>query len=254
MKVTSFFNKARISSKLFLGSFFSLIYEPSTKVVILHQGRVGSTFFQDLLISSYGNTLNHLGEIYSFSRIPVFDDGTFFLDSLFSSRVGADIAVIELKYGIDNHLSLLGFHGMQSLFNKNYKFLLLSRKDKYKQAQSLLYAQYADTYHYTSTSIPTSNYCVRLTSPFFFSGNLFTSVQDLADYIVHNESLMIDFLLANNIDYDILFYEELVSMSSNYFLDFLPNYFPVVRNGFTHSRSSLIKSPLRYDELLFVED
>ena len=255
MNLKSLKNRWLFRLKFHYGNFLSKIYfkknsKSSNNFIILHQGRCGSTLLEKLLKNN--PNINNFSEIYSNSYIPMESNLEKIIDYL-SKTSSSNLNLFEIKYGIENHLSFsLNQQFRDFLKKEKAKIILLIRKNSIAQAKSSVYGNFTNqNFHFTEQDIFKKKKIIRVKSPFLLCGKFYTSINELADYIEKQTFLLKRYLDNININYEIIYYEELVSDKKslkNKISQILEN-----KNIEIAEKVKTIKSPINYDDLLFID-
>ena len=222
----------------------------SYNYLIMHQGRCGSTLLEKLLKNN--RNIKNFSEIYSNSYIPMESNIEKIIEYL-SNTSNSKLNLFEIKYGIENHLSFsLNQQFNDFLKKEKAKIILLIRKNTIAQAKSALYGNFLNqNFHFTKQDILKKKKIIKVKSPFLFCGRFYMNIDEVADYIDQQTFLLKKYLDNININYQIIYYEDLVGDKKS-----LKNKFSNIlkyENIDISEKVNTIKSPLNYDELLLID-
>ena len=241
--------------KFHYGHFLSIFFlkknsHKSNNYIIFHQGRCGSTLLEKLLKNN--QNIKNFSEIYSNSYIPMESNLEKIIEYL-SKTSASKINLFEIKYGIENHLSFsLNEQLIDFLKKDKVKIILLIRKNSIAQAKSLLYANFLNQkFHFTEQDFSKKKKIIRVKSPFLLCGRFYMNIEEVADYIDQQSLLLKRYLDNIKINYEIIYYEELVSDKK-----FLKNKISNImanKNIAISEKVNTIKTPINYDDVLFID-
>lgn len=255
MNLKSLKNRWFFRFKFHYGHFLSKLYfnknlDNSKNYIILHQGRCGSTLLENLLKNN--THIKNFSEIYSNSYIPMESNLGKIIKYL-SKTSPSKINLFEIKYGIENHLSFsLNQQFKDFLKKENVKIILLIRKNTIEQAKSSIYGNFLNQkFHYTEKDIIKKQKIIRVKSPFLLGGKFYMNIDEVAKYIDKQTLFLKRYLDNIKINYEIIYYEELVSDKQS-----LKNKISNIleqKNIEIAKKVKTIKNPINYDDLLFID-
>ena len=255
MNLKSLKNRWLFRFKFHYGHLLSKLYfkkksKKTLNYIILHQGRCGSTLLENLLKNN--RNIKNFSEIYSNSYIPMESNLEKIIEYL-SKTSDSKINLFEIKYGIENHLSFSLNQQFNDFLKKDKaKILLLIRKNTIAQAKSLLYGNFLNqNFHFTKQDIFKKKKVIRVKSPFLFCGRFYMNIEEVADYIDQQTILLKKYLDNINTNYQIIYYEDLVSDKKSLKIKF--SNILKYENIDISEKVKTIKSPLNYDDLLFID-
>ena len=256
MNLYSFKNRTRARIILFFGGLIRLLRGSNKKyrgnnILIFHQGRCGSTLLEKKLSGSISHDILHFSEIYSQSYIAM-ESGLHNMIAKLSLTTKINHKFYEVKYGIENHLSFSLENDLIKLVENNCKFVLLVRRDSISQAKSIIYGCYRNKdFHYKKNKKINFEKII-IKSPFLIGGRFYSDLNELAFHIDYQTEMMKKFFKKLSAKFEIIYYEDVESSDK------------IVENTLSKllGEKEIIlskdlktqKTPINYDEKLFIEE
>ena len=255
MNLRSLRNRWRQKFLLKYGDFVKFFYGEKNilkgnNIVVLHQGRSGSTLLAKKLSGSPSHKIKSFSEIYSNSYIPMEEGMKDIIHSL-SYTTKLKNKFYEIKFGLGNHLSFSMEKEFLELIKSGCKFLILIRKDALSQAKSNVYGFYSDNKYHYKLNEKVSFKKIKINRPFLIGGMFFSSLEEVANYINSQNELLIHFLDKLSAIYEIIYYEDIVE-KNKIVEKSICNLLKI--NGLIFSKKiKTIKTPINYDTNLIID-
>ena len=219
-------------------------------IVVLHQGRSGSTLLAKKLTGCPSNKIKSFSEIYSNSYIPMKEGMKDMINSL-SYTTNHKNKFYEVKFGLGNHLSFNKENDFLELIKSGCKFLVIIRKDSLSQAKSNVYGFYNDNKFHYKMNEKVSLKKIKINRPFLIGGMFFSSLEEIAKYIDSQNELLINFLDKLSAKYEIIYFEDIIG-NNKIVQKSICNLLKI--NGLSFSKAiNTIKTPINYDENLIID-
>jgi len=240
---------------LMFGDFVKFIYGKKNilkgnNIIVLHQGRCGSTLFAKKLTGSNSHKIKSFSEIYSNSYIPMKEGMKDMINSL-SYTTNHKNKFYEVKFGLGNHLSFNRENDFLELIKLGCKFLIIVRKDSLSQAKSNVYSFYSENKYHYKLNEKVSLKKIKISRPFLIGGMFFSSLEEIANYIDIQTELLIKFLDKLSAKYEIIYFEDIIG-NNKIVQKSICNLLKI--NGLSFAKKiNTIQTPINYDENLIID-